>query len=82
MEEIPTKASLGKRALGGQDGAAGRRLVGEHFRPAASTSILRGLIPALRRLLPDLPHGCESQRRLWGVLASRESLMKQGKYSQ
>lgn len=74
MEEVkekarrgdPDRAKFGKESpLGagqGQDGVVGAEEAGggEHFRPAGSTSTLRGPIPSPGRLLPDLLCGCES----------------------
>lgn len=37
--------------------------------------------PQMRRLLADLPQGCESPRRLWGVTASCKVLGKKKKHS-
>lgn len=79
----PDKAEFGKESpVGAGWGSQVEAGGGEHFRPPASTSNLRGLLPQLQRLLLDLLCGCESLRRLWGVIAPCESLMKQGKHSE
>lgn len=59
------------------DGASGplRALQGP-----LGASTLSISIPPIWTLLPDLPHGCEGQRRLWGIPAPCESLLKKGKH--